>query len=378
MRHVLVVAGTRPEVVKLAPVVRELRARDTAIKVTFCSTGQHREMLDATLGAFGLAADIDLGLMRAAQHPADLAGRLICALGPVLAEKKPDVVVVQGDTTTVLGASIAATLHAIKVAHVEAGLRTGDKTAPFPEEINRRVAGAVADLHFAPTAAARAALLREGVSPDSIVVTGNTVIDALRWMTDRVKGLHLPVPMAGDGRLVLVTAHRRESFGDPFREMCLAMKEIVDRFPDVRLVYPVHLNPSVQKPVHEILSNCPRVHLVEPLDYASFVRLMTRSHLILTDSGGIQEEAPSLGIPTLVMRDKTERPEAVASGVVRLVGSSRKRIVDEASRLLDNPAAYKAVARVTDVYGDGLASRRIAEVLEGSPRHTPEFLPPVL
>ncbi|NUQ68553.1 MAG: UDP-N-acetylglucosamine 2-epimerase (non-hydrolyzing) [Phycisphaerales bacterium] len=378
MRHVLVVAGTRPEVVKLAPVVRELRARPRDFRVTFCSTGQHREMLDATLDAFDLRADLDLGLMQAAQHPSDLAGRLMIALGGVLSEHKPDVVVVQGDTTTVMASSIAATLHKVRVAHVEAGLRTGDITSPFPEEINRRVAGAVADIHFAPTAAARSALLSEGVCPEAIVVTGNTVIDALHWMAQRVKSTPLPEPLAGDGRLVLVTAHRRESFGEPFREMCLAMKEIADRFPDVRLVYPVHLNPSVQQPVREILSDCPRVHLVEPLDYAHFVQLMTRAYLILTDSGGIQEEAPALGKPTLVMRDKTERPEAVAAGVVRLVGSSRQKIVDEASRLLSDPAAYKGMARVVEVYGDGFASRRIAEVLADHPERTPEFLPPVL
>lgn len=374
MRHVMVVLGTRPEVIKLAPVVHALRESGDAARVTVCSTGQHREMLQSALSAFDLEADVELSTMREAQHPADAVARIITAVRGVIEDRQPDVVVVQGDTGTVMGASIAAYLCRVSVAHVEAGLRTGDKWAPFPEEINRRVAGVIADEHFAPTAKARDALLSEGVAPAHVHLTGNTVIDALRWMSERVGSRPAPAGLDLSGRLVLVTAHRRESFGEPFRQLCLALRDIAGRFEDVRLVYPVHLNPNVREPVNEILGKTRRVQLVDPLDYAAFVQLMNRAHLIITDSGGVQEEAPSLGKPTLVMRDKTERPEAVATGVVKLVGTNRETIVREASRLLADPEAYRRMARVVNVYGDGMAARRIAEVLTGVEASTREFV----
>jgi len=364
MKHVLLAFGTRPEVIKLAPVVDALRAQPQRTRITLCSTGQHRAMLDATLAAFDLRADHDLDVMQAGQHPADLLGRLLLGLRPLLDEVKPDVVVVQGDTTTVTAAALAGFLCGIRVAHVEAGLRTGDKHAPFPEEVNRRVAGVAADYHFAPTLRAREHLLGEGVAAESIFLTGNTIVDALQWMRARVAERPLPPDLdPGDKRLILVTAHRRESFGSPFRELCHALREIATRFDDVQLVYPVHLNPNVQQPVREILGTCDRVRLVEPVPYPDLVALLNRAHLVLTDSGGIQEEAPALGKPTLVMRNKTERPEAVQAGVVRLVGTDRERIITEVSRLLRDRAAYETMARPVHVYGDGLAAQRISEVL---------------
>ena len=376
-RRVLAVFGTRPEVIKLAPVIHELRRRTDQVDLTLCSTGQHREMLDQTLDAFELRPDCDLGVMQAGQHPADLLSRLLAGLRPVLDERRPDVVVVQGDTTTVMAAALAGFLHGARVAHVEAGLRTGDKRAPFPEEVNRRLAGVVADDHFAPTARARANLLAEGVAPERIFLTGNTVVDALHWMRRKVGDRPLPAQLdPGPARLILVTAHRRESFGRPFRELCGALRDIADRLDDVGLLYPVHLNPTVQRTAHELLNGCPRVRLVGPLDYATFVALLARAHLVLTDSGGIQEEAPALGKPVLVLREKTERPEAVAAGVVRVVGTDRTRIVREASALLSDAAAYAAMARTVHVYGDGRAAARIAEVIAAGRMITPPFEPP--
>ena len=376
MKHLLLVLGTRPEVIKLAPLVHTLRAWPTPVRVTLCSTGQHRQMLDSALAAFDLKADIDLEVMTAGQHPTELLGRLLFKLKTCLDEYKPDCVVVQGDTATVMACALAGFFHRIPVAHVEAGLRTSDKFAPFPEEVNRRVTGVVADYHFAPTATSRDNLIREGTPPNTVFVTGNTVIDALRWMMQRVENRPLPAAL-GDlrGRMVLITAHRRESFGEPFREFCYALRDIAERFPDVHLVYPVHLNPNVQKPVYEIVGSVRGIHLIEPIPYDDFVTCLRRADVILTDSGGIQEEAPSLGKPTLVLREKTERPEAVATGVVKLVGTDRKRIVDEVSRLLSDPAAYKAAARVVNVYGDGLATKRIAEVLVDGTMKTGEFRP---
>lgn len=376
MTHILFVLGTRPEAIKLAPVIHTLRDWPTPARVTVCSTGQHREMLDSALGAFGIEADVDLNLMQAGQRPSDLVGRLMIALGPVLADLQPDVIAVQGDTATVTGAALAGFMLGTRVAHVEAGLRTRDKRAPFPEEVNRRVTGVVADHHFAPTASARDNLLREGTPAGDIVVTGNTVVDALFWMRDRVKDRALPAGLEKPPgrRLILVTAHRRESFGEPFRHLCHALREIAERFNDVELVYPVHLNPRVQEPVREILGSCDRVRLIEPQAYAEFVTLLNAADLILTDSGGIQEEAPALGKPTLVLREKTERPEAVAAGVVKLVGTDRPRIVAEATTLLTDPAAYAAMSRPMYVYGDGRAATRIGEVLINGQLSTPEFV----
>lgn len=364
MKRILLIVGTRPEAIKLAPLVHTLRGFAKEAETVVCATGQHREMLRNTLAAFDLQADIDLDLMQTAQHPTDLLGRLLLALRPVIENARPDVVVVQGDTTSVMAGALAGFMSEVAVAHVEAGLRTQDKRAPFPEEVNRRVTGVVADYHFAPTARSRANLLGEGVPASSIYLTGNTVVDALRWMEARVSSEPLPPTLhPGEKRLILVTAHRRESFGQPFRELCLALRELAERFEDVELVYPVHLNPRVQEPVREILGDCARVRLVEPLGYREFVGLLSRATLVLTDSGGVQEEAPALGKPVLVLREKTERPEAVEAGVVKLVGTSRERIVREAQRLLMDANAYRTMARRSDLYGDGRASQRIAEVL---------------
>ncbi len=375
MKHILVVFGTRPEVIKLAPVIFALRDRPEQCRVTLCATGQHRALLDTALADFELEPDLDLELMRPEQHPGDLLGHLLLGLRSTFTELKPDVVVVQGDTATVLAGALAGFLCDCRVAHVEAGLRTRDKRAPFPEEVNRRVAGVVADYHFVPTVRARDNLLEERVDARSIYLTGNTIVDALHWMRERVGQRRLPDELdPGDRRLVLVTAHRRESFGKPFRELCEALRELAERHDDVQLLYPVHLNPNVQRPVREILDGCERVRLVEPLDYADLVAVLARSYLVLTDSGGIQEEAPALGKPTLVLREKTERPEAVAAGVVRLVGTSRERIVSEASRLLSDPRAYQAMARPIDVYGDGRAAARISEVLIDGRMTSGEFV----
>ena len=357
-QRILVCFGTRPEAIKLAPVIGALREHEKAPQLLLCNTGQHQELLRGALDAFDLQPDLHLDVMRPGQHLTDLLGRLLMALRPVIDDFRPDWLVAQGDTTTVMAAALAANYAQARFAHVEAGLRTHDKARPFPEEINRRVAGVIADCHFAPTPAARDALLAENTPPDQVYLTGNTVVDALRQMAARCRD------DSGDGRrLVLVTAHRRENFGEPFRQLCLALRDIAGRFPDVELVFPVHLNPNVRQPVGQLLAGTPNIRLIEPVDYAGFVALLCRAHLVITDSGGIQEEAPALGKPALVMRDKTERPEAVAAGVVRLVGTDRARIVAEASRLLTDEAAWRAMARVVDVYGDGRAARRIADVL---------------
>ena len=371
MKRVLVVLGTRPEAIKLAPVVAALRPR---AEVVVCSTGQHRELLDGALRDVDLSPDIDLEVMAERQSLSGLLGRMLQMLGPVLEEVQPDVVVAQGDTSTVLAASLAAFSHAVPFAHVEAGLRTDDRTSPFPEEFNRRVAGLAADLHFVPTERARAALLAESVPEPAVFLTGNTIVDALLDIRERARSSPLPAEMdPGDGRLVLVTAHRRESFGRPFRDLCEAIREISERHPDVHVVFPVHLNPNVRLPVHDILGGRERIRLVEPVSYPLFVALMDRAHFVLTDSGGVQEEAPTLGTPVLVLREKTERPEAVAAGSVRLVGTDRKRIVEQAGILLTDRAVHAAMATARDVYGDGLASRRIAEVLIDGRMRTPPF-----
>jgi UDP-N-acetylglucosamine 2-epimerase (non-hydrolysing) len=380
MKRILVVFGTRPEAIKLAPVIHALRARPDQAELTLCSTGQHRQMLDDTLQALELRSDVDLQVMQAAQHPTDLFGRLLLGLRPLLDRIGPDVVVVQGDTTTVAAAALAGALAGSKVAHVEAGLRTRDKRIPFPEEMNRRVTGVLADYHFAPTGQAREALLAENVPPADVFVTGNTVVDALRWMRARLAERPAAAPPPGledlqmnGSRLVLVTAHRRESFGEPFRDLCLALRDIAERFHDVQMIYPVHLNPNVQQPVREILGECERIRLIDPLNYADFVGLLVQAHLILTDSGGIQEEAPALGKPVLVLREKTERPEGLAAGVVRLVGTQRERIVAEASKLLGDASAWSAMAREVNVYGDGRAADRITEVILDGRMATPPF-----
>jgi UDP-N-acetylglucosamine 2-epimerase (non-hydrolysing) len=362
-KRILVAIGTRPEAIKMAPVVLALRQEPWA-DVRILATAQHRQMLDQVLGAFGLVPDIDLDIMRPDQTLPELTARLLLRLDEVLASEAPDAVLVQGDTTTVMTVAMAAFYRRIPLGHVEAGLRTGDLYNPFPEEMNRIVAGRLSRWHFAPTARSRDNLLAEGFAPDSIHVTGNTVIDALLQVAER--DLPLPVEIPEGKRLVLVTAHRRENFGAPFREVCLAIRDLASRHPDVHVLYPVHPNPNVTGPAREILGGHPAITLCEPLGYLAFVAAMKRATLVLTDSGGVQEEAPALGKPVLVMRHETERPEAVAEGVVQLVGPDRGAILAAADRLLDDPGAYAAMARGVSPYGDGHAAGRIAAILRAS------------
>lgn len=350
----------------MAPVVQALARHPDQFRSVVCSTGQHRQMLDQVLGLFAITPDYDLNLMQYDQGLAQLTARLLLRLDETLDAVQPDCVLAQGDTTTVLAASLVAYYRGIPFGHVEAGLRTGDKHRPFPEEMNRRLADAVTDLYFAPTQRARQALLREDVADSAIFVTGNTVIDALLQVAAReadwcCTGPLRDVPQAE--RYVLITAHRRESFGEQFRQLCLAIRDLAAEFGDVQFVYPMHLNPNVRRPVGEILSAVANVSLIEPLDYFWLVQLMKRSTVILTDSGGIQEEAPSLGIPVLVMRETTERPEGIEAGVVKLVGTDRERIVSEARRLLTDPVAHAAMASRTNPYGDGRAATRIVDAL---------------
>jgi len=387
---VLVVFGTRPEAIKLAPVIRELWKYSDRTVCKICVTAQHRQMLDQVLGLFGITPDYDLNIMNENQSPTQVAAAVLARLEPILQKERPDWVLIQGDTTTVAAASLAAFYAKVKVGHVEAGLRTYNKWQPFPEEINRRVAGVIADLHFAPTERARQNLLREGVPAERILVTGNPVIDALRWVTalpsppevnELLCRLGIPAEIGAQcdremrenftsafspTRLILVTAHRRENFGWPLENICLALRAIAERYRrQVHIVYPVHLNPNVWGPVHQLLGDVPNITLVPPLDYLSLVHLMKRSYLVLTDSGGIQEEAPSLGKPVLVLREVTERPEGVEAGTVRVVGVERETIVQETVRLLEDSRAYQAMASAVNPYGDGHAAERIVAALLG-------------
>jgi UDP-N-acetylglucosamine 2-epimerase (non-hydrolysing) len=373
--RVLSVFGTRPEAIKMAPVVRALEAAD-GIEGRVCVTAQHREMLDQVLDLFELTPHHDLDLMKPGQNLTELTARILTHLRPVLLEEKPDVVLVHGDTTTTLATTLGCFYEQIPVGHVEAGLRTGDLTAPFPEEANRVLADQICRFHFAPTERSRQNLLAERLDPAGVHVTGNTVIDALLWVRDRVVGQPLDTwrapygaafdAIAGQAPLVLITGHRRENHGQGFLDICAAIRTLALRHPDTQFVYPVHLNPNVQRPVHAHLGDLGNVHLIAPLDYAPFVRLMDRCTLLLTDSGGIQEEAPSLGKPVLVMRETTERPEAVDAGTVKLVGTSVERITASVSGLLTDPDAYAAMSRAHNPFGDGLASERIAEILRTS------------
>ena len=352
---VLVVIGTRPEAIKMAPVISRLREEPGTFSVELCATAQHRQMLDQVLALFDLAPDIDLDVMRPDQTPNDVAMRLFGALDPVLADRRPDWVLIQGDTTTAMCTALAAFHRGVRVGHVEAGLRTGDLKQPFPEEMNRRVTDLVCDAYFAPTARAVAALAREGVSSEKVFLTGNTVVDALLSMARRGG----PVE---EENLVLVTAHRRESFGEPLRRIVGAVARLAREFPATRFVHVLHPNPNVLAAVEEN-RGIRNVELVQPLDYATFVRLLRSARLILTDSGGIQEEAPTFGKPVLVMREKTERPEAVEAGAARLVGADPERIFAEVSRLLTDEASRRAMRSAGNPYGDGRAADRIARVL---------------
>lgn len=372
---VLSVFGTRPEAIKMAPVVRALQAQKT-VEARICTTAQHREMLDQVLDLFQIKPDYDLNLMRENQSLSELSAAIFTGLEPVISEFRPEWVLVQGDTTTVAITALLAYYHHVRVGHVEAGLRTHDKWQPFPEEINRRVAGVAADLHFAPTEWARQNLLHEGVGAQAIVVTGNPVIDALHFVAAReqpryVTDLLNRIGVDGVGRsvadkhkaLILVTAHRRENFGKPLENICLALKDLAARG-DVEIVYAVHLNPNVDGPVRARLGKVPHVTLTPPLDYLPLVHLMKRAKLILTDSGGIQEEAPAFGVPVLVLREVTERPEGVEGGSLKLVGTDRARIVAEANRLLDDPASHARMAKATNPYGDGHAAEKIVKALQ--------------
>jgi UDP-N-acetylglucosamine 2-epimerase (non-hydrolysing) len=362
LRHRIVcVVGTRPEGVKMAPVIMGLR-REAWTDLTVVSTGQHREMLGDVLDFFGIAADEDLGLMQPNQALSDVMARALTGLDQAYLRLAPDLVIAQGDTTTVAAAALAAFHRRIPFAHVEAGLRTLDYQNPFPEEMNRVIAGRVASLHFAPTRRAADALRREMVPDETIVLTGNTVIDALYAAVEREPSP--PFPLPGDKRIILVTLHRRESLGASIANVCAAVREILDRFEDTFVVWPVHLNPNVNMPVRAALAGHPRIHLCDPLAYNHFIAIMMRAHVILTDSGGVQEEAPALAKPVLVLRDVTERPEAVAEGVVALVGTDRARIVETTSRLLADEAAFKAMARGVSPYGDGRATERIVDALK--------------
>jgi UDP-N-acetylglucosamine 2-epimerase (non-hydrolysing) len=367
-RRVLVVFGTRPEAIKLAPVVERLRERADDFETVVAVTAQHREMLDQVLGLFGIVPDHDLDIMRAGQTLTDLTTRSMSGLGPLMEELRPDVVVVQGDTTTTFAAALSAFYNGVPVAHVEAGLRSFDLSQPYPEELNRRLTSVIARWHFAPTETARARLLAERVEPESVYVTGNTVIDALLEVADTPHEFD-PGPvadaLASGRRIVLMTMHRRENWGEGVRQACEAARELVVRHPDIHLLFALHLNPDVQAIAREVLGGTDRVDLLGPLDYAAFVHLMRASTLILSDSGGVQEEAPSLGKPVLVLREVTERPEAVEAGTVRLVGVRGDRIVAEAARLLDDADAYATMARAVNPFGDGHAAERIAEVLAG-------------
>lgn len=368
--NVLSVFGTRPEAIKMAPVVQAL-ACDPYFESRVCVTAQHRQMLDQVLDLFAIRPDFDLDLMKTDQTLGDITGNVLNGMRDVFAQWQPDMVLVHGDTTTTLAAALSAYYARIAVGHVEAGLRTGNKYSPWPEEMNRRLVGILADVHFAPTEKARDNLLREGIEPGRVHVTGNTVIDALLDVKRRIRSdaelrgrlnAHFPF-LDSEKSLVLVTGHRRENFGSGFENICRAIADIARRG-DVQIIYPVHLNPHVQEPARRLLEGVPHVFLLEPQDYLPFVYLMQRCALVLTDSGGIQEEAPALGKPVLVMRDTTERPEAVEAGTVRLVGTDRERIVSEVCRLLDDPDAYSRMAEAHASYGDGNAARRVTTILK--------------
>ena len=366
-RRVLFVFGTRPEAIKMAPLIQEMTAREE-FEVKICITSQHREMLDQVMTFFGLTADYDLDLMKPGQSLLDVVAGVVVGMDKVITESMPDIIIVQGDTNTVLAGALAAFYKKIPIAHLEAGLRSGDMGSPFPEEGNRIMVSRIANWHFAPTIGAAENLSREGITA-GVVVVGNTVIDALLLGLEKIKtqgedGFHrLFGAVDFQKRVILVTGHRRENFGEPLENICRALKEIITTFEDVEIIFPVHLNPNVREPVYRILSAIPRVHLIEPLDYPELIWLMRKSYLIMTDSGGIQEEAPTLGKPVLVMRGVTERQEGVDAGTAILVGTDQSRIVREVSTLLENQQAYQTMAKAVNPYGDGNSSKRIADLI---------------
>lgn len=374
MIKALIVFGTRPEAIKMAPVVKAMQASPD-FETVVCVTAQHREMLDQVLSLFEISPDHDMNIMSPGQDLFDVTSRVLLGLRDVLRQEAPDVVLVHGDTTTCFAAGLAAFYCNIPLAHVEAGLRTGDLRAPFPEEANRSLVGRLSDFHFAPTESSQANLLREGCRAEQILVTGNTVIDALFWVREKLNNFpasYWQQQFAAElfarindpqRKMILITGHRRENFGQGFQDLCSAIRQLAEKYPSWDFIYPVHLNPNVQKPVKEILGDTPNISLIEPKDYLPFVWLMNQSDLILTDSGGIQEEGPSLGKPVLVMRDVTERPEAVEAGTVKLVGTNTARIVSEVETLLNNADAYTAMSRAMNPYGDGLAAQRIVDWL---------------
>lgn len=383
MKTIMLVFGTRPEAIKMAPLVKEFQKYPETFKTIVCVTGQHRQMLDQVLQLFEIVPDYDLNIMKQGQDLYDVTARVLTGMRDVLKESQPDVVLVHGDTTTSTAAALAAFYQQIPVGHVEAGLRTHNIYSPWPEEMNRQITGRIATYNFAPTPLSKSNLLREAVAEDSITVTGNTVIDALYWVVNKIKEdnalnaeLQNLLAQAGydvtrlaDGKkLVLITGHRRENFGEGFINMCTAIRDLTQKYPDVDFVYPMHLNPNVRKPIHEVfgedLSNLGNMFFIEPLEYLSFVYLMEKSNIVLTDSGGIQEEAPGLGKPVLVMRDTTERPEALEAGTVKLVGTDYDKIVNEVSLLLDDQAHYDAMSKAVNPYGDGLACGRIVNTLK--------------
>ena len=380
MKKVMLVFGTRPEAIKMAPLVKEFHKHPESFETIVCVTGQHRQMLDQVLQIFDITPDFDLNIMKQGQDLYDVTARVLTGMRDVFKEVRPDVVLVHGDTTTSTAAALAAFYQQIPVGHVEAGLRTHNIYSPWPEEMNRQITGRIATYNFAPTPLSKQNLLREAVSEESITVTGNTVIDALYWVVDKIKndaGLNGELEdilstagydvkrLASGRKLVLITGHRRENFGDGFISMCTAIKDLARKYPEVDFVYPMHLNPNVRKPIREVfgedLSNLGNMFFIEPLEYLSFVYLMEKSTIVLTDSGGIQEEAPGLGKPVLVMRDTTERPEALDAGTVKLVGTDYDKIVGEVSLLLDDPATYEKMSKAVNPYGDGMACGRIVE-----------------
>ncbi len=378
MKRIMLVFGTRPEAIKMAPLIKMFQKHTDKFETVVCVTGQHRQMLDQVLDLFEITPDFDLNIMKQGQDLYDVTARVLTGMRDVLEESKPDVVLVHGDTTTSTAAALAAYYKQIPVGHVEAGLRTHNIYSPWPEEMNRQITGRIAEYNFAPTPLSRENLLKENVEDSKITVTGNTVIDALYWVVEKMnkdaklaaelkktlKEAGYDVNRLSDGKkLILITGHRRENFGDGFISMCKAIKTLTEKYPDVDFVYPMHLNPNVRKPIHEVfgenLEGLGNMFFIEPLEYLSFVYLMEKSHIVLTDSGGIQEEAPGLGKPVLVMRDTTERPEALTAGTVKLVGTDYDKIVSEVSKLLDNKEYYESMSQAINPYGDGIASKRI-------------------